>query len=340
MVPQKEMRSNDDMVWESRMLGGRTRINGTLYLPGCRAEYDTWGEGWAWDDISKFFTRSEGRLELESGKYVTGREGNEWKTRVIKPQFESSRQYVLLDLNELIGRFANALSRLGVPCVDVFDDPDTPTCFGLFQRRSMNASGKRCSTYHAFLPKSLVSQRRNLTIVLGAHVQRILYSDNTGEVRATSLVVEGQNGQRFAVRARHEIILSGGSVVTPQLLMLRYHTMFLSLMRSGIGPKDHLSQVGKPCIQDLPGVGSTLVYPFYVVSNSAARSCLRSDIILRPRQRLCASRCCEPLSRRLRINSILPLWHRIFPQRHFRILLLFPHSTTTSSSRQNFASSP
>ena len=207
------------------------------------------------------------------------------------------------------------MSRLGVPCVDVFDDPDTPTCFGLFQRRSMNASGKRCSTYHAFLPKSLVSQRRNLTIVLGAHVQRILYSDDTGEVRASSLEVEGQDGQR-------------------------YHTMLISLMRSGIGPKDHLSQVGKPCIQDLPGVGSTLVYAFYVLSNCAARSCLRSDIILRPRPRLRASRCREPLSRRFRINSILPLWYRIFPQRHLRILLLFSYSTTTPSSRQNFPSSP
>jgi len=259
------MKGNDDMIWESRMLGGRTRINGCLYLPGCRAEYDTWGAGWAWDDISKFFMRSEGRLELESGKYDTGREGNEWKTRVIKPHFESSQQYVLPRLNELIDRFASALTRMGVPCLDVFDDPDTPTCFGLFQRRSMNAAGKRCSTYHAFLPKSLVRRRQNLTIVLDAHVQRILYSDNTSEVRATSLVVEGKHGQRFAVRARHEIILCGGAVVTPQLLMLRYSRMLLSLMHSGIGPKDHLSQVGKPCIQDLPGVGSTLVYHLHLL---------------------------------------------------------------------------
>lgn len=91
-VPQKELESNSDVVWESSMLGGRTRINGSLYLPGCRAEYDTWGKGWQWDDISGFFLRSEGRVELESGKRDSSREGNEWKTRVIQPQFESSRQ--------------------------------------------------------------------------------------------------------------------------------------------------------------------------------------------------------------------------------------------------------
>ena len=92
MVPQKELANKDDVVWESHTLGGRTRINGGLYLPGCRAEYDTWGEGWRWDDISKFFLRSEGRLELESGKHIAGQEGNEWKTRVVQPHFESSRQ--------------------------------------------------------------------------------------------------------------------------------------------------------------------------------------------------------------------------------------------------------
>jgi choline dehydrogenase len=85
----------------------------------------------------------------------------------------------------------------------------------------MDASGKRSTTYHAFLPKNLVAQRRNLTIVLGAHVQRILFCENTSENRATSLVVEGKHDQRFVVRARHEIILCGGAVVTPQLLLLR-----------------------------------------------------------------------------------------------------------------------
>ena len=85
----------------------------------------------------------------------------------------------------------------------------------------MDACGKRSTTYHAFLPKALVGRRNNLTIVLGAHVQRIRFSDSTHEIRATSLVVEGKYGQRFAVRARHEIILCGGAVVTPQLLMLR-----------------------------------------------------------------------------------------------------------------------
>ena len=94
MVPQPALMGRDEVAWESCTLGGRTRINATLYLPGCRAEYDTWGEGWQWDDISRFFLRSEGRLELERGKQGMAGAGHEWKTRIIPPEFESSRQYL------------------------------------------------------------------------------------------------------------------------------------------------------------------------------------------------------------------------------------------------------
>lgn len=94
MVPQKELLNREQVVYESLTLGGRTRINAGLYLPGCSAEYSTWGEGWQWEDVEPFFARSEGRLELETGPCARPRssEGGEWKTRIIRPEYESSRR--------------------------------------------------------------------------------------------------------------------------------------------------------------------------------------------------------------------------------------------------------
>jgi len=104
MAPQKALLNKEDITYEGLSLGGRTRINAGLYLPGCPAEYEAWGDGWRWDDVAPFFLRSEGRLESETvqkTKSQPHQEGGEWKTRVVPAKFESSRQYVLR-LNILI----------------------------------------------------------------------------------------------------------------------------------------------------------------------------------------------------------------------------------------------
>ena len=92
IVPQKALLNKDDTIYEALSLGGRTRINAALYLPGSPAEYDSWGEGWQWSDVGPVFSHSEGRLELETGKRSSKREGGEWKTRIVRAEFESSRQ--------------------------------------------------------------------------------------------------------------------------------------------------------------------------------------------------------------------------------------------------------
>jgi len=125
-------------------------------------------------------------------------------------------------LERVDSRFEAALKRMGVESLEAYIDPETPTCFGLYPRRTIDLFGRRCSTYHAFLPKSLVRQRSNLTICLGCNVQRILFSDDDAGLTATSVLVEGEGKKLFLVRAKHEIILSAGAIVTPQLLLLRY----------------------------------------------------------------------------------------------------------------------
>ena len=92
-VPQKALFDREEMIYESLSLGGRTRINAGLYLPGCPAEYESWGEGWKWEDVAPFFLRSEGRLELETDPH-SHHEGGEWKTRIVEAKYESSLQYI------------------------------------------------------------------------------------------------------------------------------------------------------------------------------------------------------------------------------------------------------
>ena len=94
IVQEKELVHREEKVYESLSLGGRTRINAGLYLPGCPAEYENWGEGWQWEDVAPFFRLSEDRLESKRPRTEasTTLEGGEWKTRVIKAEYESSRQ--------------------------------------------------------------------------------------------------------------------------------------------------------------------------------------------------------------------------------------------------------
>jgi len=152
---------------------------------------------------------------------------------------------------------------MGVKNIGAYTDPATPTCFGLYNRRTVDGFGRRVSTHQAFLPKHVVRHRKNLTLCLGANVQRILFDNKTEKLTANAVLVEGEDNQLYIVRVRKEVILCAGAVVTPQLLLLRYHSKFPILLTypSGVGPKDHLSEVGKPCVHDLPGVGSTLVSP-------------------------------------------------------------------------------
>jgi len=114
------------------------------------------------------------------------------------------------------------MERMGVNALVAYTDPETPTCFGLYNRRTLDGAGRRCSTYHAFLPKRLVRQRNNLTICLGANVQKILFSNAADNLTATGVLVEGKDKKPFVVQAKHEIILSAGPIVTPQLLLLRF----------------------------------------------------------------------------------------------------------------------
>lgn len=107
--------------------------------------------------------------------------------------------------------------------------------------QATNRRGHRCSTAKAFLRP--IRNRQNLHISMHSHVHKIIIDPVTKQ--ATAVRFE-KKGQIYQVNAKKEIIVSAGSVNSPQLLML-----------SGVGPADHLQSFGIPVIEDLP-VGDNL----------------------------------------------------------------------------------
>src|SRR6185295_9811984 len=105
---------------------------------------------------------------------------------------------------------------------------------------------KRSSTYRAFL-QGKAEQRPNLTIITGAQATRVLFNGEPGQLTANGVEYRSASGELKVALANKEVILSAGSVGSPQLLML-----------SGVGPKDELERVGIPCQEDSAHVGKHL----------------------------------------------------------------------------------
>ena len=118
-------------------------------------------------------------------------------------------------------------------------DSNSPDASGVGPTPYNNPSGIRWSTALGYLDPA--RHRLNLTIRPNCTVHRIIFEGN----RATGVEVES-GGEKFTAEG-DEIILSGGAIASPQLLML-----------SGVGPADHLHAMGIPVVRDLPGVGQNL----------------------------------------------------------------------------------
>ena len=220
--------SDREVYWpRGRTLGGSSSINAQAWTRGHRADYDGWAQscpGWSYDEVLPYFQRAEHRVGSNAGG-VYGTAG---------PQFISE----LRDPNPTTSAFLAACAELGLRRLGELNEPDntgySPT--PVTQRR-----GLRHSTADAYLRPAM--RRPNLTVLTGAHAQRILL-DGT---RATGVEYRDEAGVTQRVTASSEVILSAGAVNSPQLLML-----------SGIGDADQLRAAGVEPRHDLVGVGANL----------------------------------------------------------------------------------
>ncbi len=220
---------NRNLYWpRGKVLGGSSAINAMIYIRGHRMDYDSWQDkgavGWGWDDVLPYFKKSENQERGASQWYGTGGPLN------VADQIEP---------NELTQAFVRAAQNLGIPATDDFNgDGDEQDGVGYYQVTQKN--GQRHSTAAAYIKPSL--NRPNLTVETEAHVTRILFDG-----KRTIGVEYVQGGQTKTLMCEAEIILCGGAVNSPQLLML-----------SGIGNGEHLKTHGIELVADVKGVGQNL----------------------------------------------------------------------------------
>ncbi len=227
-------------VPRGRVLGGCSSVNGMIYMRGHSRDYDEWRQrgaaGWSYADVLPYFRRMEtswrgaDRYHGDSGPLsVTPVEGSHLLTDPIR-------------------RSAIAAGHAESPDLSGEQQEGFAPCEVTVDRR-----GRRASTSRAYLSPAL--KRPNLSLISEAQATRVLIEDG----RATGIEYI-RDGERHRVRARREVILSGGAYNSPQLLML-----------SGIGPAAHLAEHGIPVIADLPGVGRKLSEHPLVYMTYAAR---------------------------------------------------------------------
>ena len=218
--------NNRKVIWpRGKTLGGTSSINGHVYMRGTSADYDGWRDlgnsGWGWSDVLPYFKRSERHFAGASALH--GGDGELDVSPLYEPH-PASAAWVEAAVNA--GMVRN-------------DDFNGPTQEGVGYLHFMIRDGVRASTAAAFLRPVL--KRRNLEVVTNALVERILLDGNNATGVRYSV-----NGQSVEARAR-ETIVSGGTINSPQLLML-----------SGIGPSDQLRSLGIEVKHELNGVGKNL----------------------------------------------------------------------------------
>ncbi|GAB0089546.1 hypothetical protein DMENIID0001_041110 [Sergentomyia squamirostris] len=209
-----------------KMLGGSSSHNYMFYIRGNRRDYDHWEDlgnaGWSWKEVLEYFKKSEGNKNDEVADLYRGKFHNKDGPLTVEFIPPSNLWKVM---------FFEAAKELGYKYLIDFNGNDH-IGFGLVQKTVCN--NRRMSTAKAFLVPA--KNRPNLHVVKNAHVLNLEFDDKN---KVTGVKVNLANKKNLVVEARKEVIMSAGSINTPQILML-----------SGIGPRYHLEELGIPLIKD------------------------------------------------------------------------------------------
>lgn len=215
------------LVPRGRATGGSGAINFSGFIRGIPEDFDAWAslgnDEWSFDKVLSYFRKLETDVDQHGDSH--GADGPIVVHHSKKEDWPSTQ-----------AAFYNACRAEGFPeCLD----HNSPGSTGVGPSVTNSHDRVRFSTALAYL--SQARHRLNLTVRPNCTARRVLFEGK----RATGVIVES-GGETFAMEGR-QVILSAGAIGSPQLLML-----------SGVGPGQHLSSLGIPVVQDLPGVGQNL----------------------------------------------------------------------------------
>ncbi|MTI08365.1 GMC family oxidoreductase [Curvivirga aplysinae] len=209
-----------------KVLGGCSSINGMIYMRGQARDYDMWrqmgNEGWSWDDVLPYFTKSEDHYK---GKTALHGEGGEWRV-------EKQRLHW-----DILDAFQNAAEEVGIPRRDDFNDGNNEGV-GYFEVNQKG--GVRWNTAKAFLRPAM--DRPNFTVWTHAHTDHLIL-----EGKKVIGIQFRSKGKTYQAKAGRKVVLSAGAINSPKILEM-----------SGIGQADFLSHIGIDVKHDLKGVGENL----------------------------------------------------------------------------------
>ena len=225
-VPQPGLNGRRGYQPRGKTLGGSSSINAMLYVRGNRWDYDHWASlgntGWSYNEVLPLFKRAENNEQFTDAFHGQGGPLN-----VTYPRHDSPISQMFLQAAQMNGIPLNA-------------DYNGASQEGAFLYQVTHRNGERCSAAKAYLTPNL--SRPNLKVITHAVSDRVLL-----EGRRATGVAYHQGNQLRQVRARREVVLTGGAFGSPQLLML-----------SGIGPVEELKRHGVAVQHELPGVGQNL----------------------------------------------------------------------------------
>jgi choline dehydrogenase len=225
--PDPGLAGRADMWPRGKILGGSSSINAMVYVRGAREDFDEWRDagnpGWGFDDLLPLFKAME---DNEAGADEFRGKGG--------PLHVSDPKRLL---HPLCDRFLKAGQETGLPFNPDFNGARQE---GVGTYQITTRDGRRMSAARAFLRPAM--KRRNVTVLTGALVTRIVFEGN----RAVG-VEYMRDGRKSVARAGREVILAGGSVNSPQLLQL-----------SGVGPATLLRDLGIPVLLANAHVGANL----------------------------------------------------------------------------------
>jgi choline dehydrogenase len=228
--PQKELDGREIYWPRGKTLGGSSSMNAMMWVRGFAADYDEWavraGPQWSFAEVLRYYRRIEN--VTAAWHFVSGDDSG------VTGPVHVSRQR---SPRPLTAAFLAAARQCGFPAAQ----PNSPAPEGFCETVVTQQRGARCSTADAYLKPAM--GRNNLSVLTEATATRVVF-DGT---RAVGVEFE-RDGQSWTASARREVVLCGGAVNSPQLLML-----------SGIGNREHLADHGIDIVYESREVGQNLI---------------------------------------------------------------------------------